>query len=108
AEASSDSTRECWPGMDVLCARARMTPEGVRKALARLAGRGLECRLPLTDAEGNRMVIREGKRAGQPVYSHPGRRTTYRLPPLSNGETQVPANAASPRAPSTHSRGDGN
>lgn len=88
AENGRDSTREAFPGMDVLTRRSRLSPDGVRKALQRLAKRGLEVRVAIGE-----------DRLGRPVYSFPGRQTTYRLPAFerrdagtAKGGTDVPPN----------------
>ncbi|PZM89835.1 MAG: hypothetical protein DIU79_14900, partial [Actinobacteria bacterium] len=90
AESANDKTREAWPSMDVITRRCGMSDRGVRAVFKRLAKRKLEVRVPL------------GKdKNGRPVYSHPGKRTTYRLPVFAgttvppfgeNGGTPVPPN----------------
>lgn len=96
AENANDTTREGWPGMETLTRRTGLSADGVRKAFQRLAVRKLEVRVPL------------GKdKRGRPVYSAPGKRTTYRIPSFNpdgmavppahlsagNGGTTVPASA---------------
>lgn len=98
AENANDTTREGWPGMDVLCRRVGLKPAGVRKALQRLAGRGLDVRVALG---------KDGR--GEPVYSWPGKRTTYRLPRLKGDPTGSPKGdpAGSPSEEKWRSSGDG-
>jgi len=87
AENANDTTREAWPGMDVLAHRTGLTPDGVSKVLFRLARRGLEVRVPLcTD------------RRGRLVFAVRGRRTTYRLPGFH--EREVPTRDSKATAPS--------
>lgn len=79
AESANDTTREAWPGMEALTRRSGLTERGVRAALTRLAKRGHEVRVAL------------GKdKNGRPVYSCPGKRTTYRLPRFDYGGNVVP------------------
>lgn len=81
AEQASDTTRECWPGMDLIQQHAGLTHEAVRKALQRLAARGLEVRVPL----GN-------DRKGRNVYAFQGQRTRYRIPHFApSGGTEFPS-----------------
>jgi hypothetical protein len=69
AEKARENTRECWPGIEVLMRRTGLGKDGVGKVFQRLAARGYEVRVPL------------GKnKKGEPVFSYPGQRTTYRLP----------------------------
>lgn len=71
AYGARDTTRECWPGMDVLSQRTRLHPNSVTKVLRRLAERGLDVRVPMgTDARG------------RTFYAARGRQSTYRLPDL--------------------------
>ena len=101
AENGRDSTREAFPGMDVLTRRSRLSPDGVRKALQRLAKRGLEVRVAIGE-----------DRLGRPVYSFPGRQTTYRLPAFerrdagtAKGGTDVPPNGGTLVPPKTKNGG---
>ncbi len=69
ADFARDATREAFPGMAELARCVDMTPQGVKKALQKLATKGLEVRVPF------------GKDAnGRPLYAHSGRQTTYLLP----------------------------
>jgi hypothetical protein len=68
----------------VLHERVGLSETGLRTALQRLAGRGLEVRMPLgTDGRG------------RPFYAVHGRQTTYQLPvfPNSKGDAQPSPNA---------------
>lgn len=78
AEQAREDTRECWPGMDLICHRSRLKEDSVRRVFQRLAARGLEVRVPVGKSKG-----------GQPVYAHHGARTLYRIPRF----------APSPRSP---------
>lgn len=79
AESANDTTRQAWPGIEVIARRTGLSMRGIRSALARLAARGLDVRVPLG-------VDKHGK----PVYSGPRKRTTYQIPRLTNGGTTVP------------------
>jgi hypothetical protein len=57
AHHADEQTRECWPGMAKLAARAGMHAESVRKALNRLEGRGITLRSSAA-ARGHRTVYR--------------------------------------------------
>lgn len=97
ADEANDKTRECFPGMDELCAYMRMSAVGVRKILQRLAQRGIEVRVPVAKDS-----------TGRAVYAVKGSRTTYRLPRFaptgpSNGDTPVP-----PKSPQRRSAGIAN
>src|SRR4051794_4719353 len=67
--ARSPQTRETERSREELAARVRCTPGGVVKALLRLAGRGIEVRVPIGMDKN-----------GDPVYARPGQVTRYRLP----------------------------
>lgn len=69
ADEADEDARECWPGMDELCAYMRMGPDGIRKIFGRLAARDLEVR-----------VVVDKDKIGRPVFAHKGMRTTYRIP----------------------------
>jgi hypothetical protein len=87
AERASAKTRTCWPPDDELRRRTGLSQRGLAAAFTRLAGRGMEVRVP----------VRPGA-TGRGAYSHTGRRKTYRLPEWSHsgatsqqsGRTQVP------------------
>lgn len=69
ADEANDETRECFPGMDELCAHMRMTADGIGRILQRLAKHGIDVRVPV------------GKdKTGRLLYAVKGVRTTYRLP----------------------------
>lgn len=94
ADEANDQTRECFPGMDELCAYMRMSAVGVRKILQRLAQRGIDVRVPVAKDS-----------TGRVVYAVKGARTTYRLPRFAptgptDGDTQV-----SPKSPQRRSAG---
>lgn len=88
AEYGRQATRISLMPLPLLCARTGLTPDGVRKALQRLSGRGLEFR------------ISHGKgRDGRDVYTKPGTEIEYRVPSIDefahayglfNGGTTVP------------------
>ncbi|WP_433319154.1 hypothetical protein [Micromonospora chersina] len=77
AENANDETREGWPGWELIARRMRWADQrdggknAVSTALANLARRGVECRVPIGQTE-----------AGRPVFAAHGRRTTYRIPHL--------------------------
>lgn len=64
--------RECAPGLEALAQRCGVQPDSARRAIQRLAGRGLEVRVPLGPKS----------KTGQPVYAFQGHATTFRLPVL--------------------------
>jgi hypothetical protein len=68
-EQAREETRECWPGMELICHRSRLQEDSVRKVFQRLAARGLEVRVPVGKSK-----------SGQSVYAHHGARTLYRIP----------------------------
>lgn len=77
-----DPGRMTWPGFDstTLIRRVGLGVRGLRQVLIRLAGRGMEVRVPLgTD------------RLGKPVFAVPGRACRYRLPVLQGGTTVPPS-----------------
>jgi hypothetical protein len=78
AENANDTTRKAWPGLETLLRRARLSPTGLRTVFQRLAGRGLEVRVPIGH-----------DKAGRPVYAARGRQTVYRIP-LFAPEGDVP------------------
>lgn len=77
AEQANDQTRECWPGWELIARRMQWAgyrdggKNAVSKALANLARRGVEVRVPIGATDD-----------GKAVYAAHGRRTTYRIPPL--------------------------
>lgn len=99
ADEANDETRECFPGMDELCAYMRMSADGIGKVLQRLAKRGIDVRVPV------------GKdKTGRAIYAMKGVRTTYQLPKFAP-TMPVPqygqsANAQTPVRPKTDSRPD--
>ena len=69
ADDANDNTRIGWPGVDLIMHRSGLGETGVKRALGRLAERGLEARVPIAeDAKG------------RPIFAVRGRRTTYRVP----------------------------
>lgn len=64
-------SRRCQRPQEHVARRARMQPSGVKKALQRLADRGLDIRVPLSTG-----------RDGRPVYAVPGRVSVYQVPIL--------------------------
>lgn len=74
AENANDDTREGWPGWELIARRMRWTEQkdggknAVSTALANLARRGVECRVPI------------GQTDKRPVFAAHGHRTTYRIP----------------------------
>jgi len=81
AETASDATREGWPGWELIARRMRWHHQrdggknAVSTALAAMARRGVDVRVP----------IARGK-DGRPVYAAAGRRTIYRIPPFERVE----------------------
>jgi hypothetical protein len=75
-----DPKRETWPGFTVALLRKRtgLTDETRKKALQRLARRGLEVRIPIDVGDD-----------GRPVFAVPGKQTRYRLPALKPGGNEV-------------------
>lgn len=77
AEDANDKTRQGYPGWELVARRMGWSghkdggKNAVSTALAALAGRGLDVRVPLTTDKN-----------GRPVYAVRGRRATYRIPPL--------------------------
>ena len=81
AEQAREETRECWPGMDLICEHTGLTADAVRKVLQRLAARGLEVRVAV------------GKdRKGRAIYAYEGASTRYRIPRFraSSGAPALP------------------
>jgi hypothetical protein len=98
AEQAREDTRECWPGMELICHRSRLQEDSVRRVFQRLAARGLEVRVPVGKSK-----------SGQPIYAHHGARTLYRIPCFAlSTETGQPldtADAGTPVPPSTAEAG---
>ena len=75
AENANDATREGYPGWELIARRMRWASHkdggknAVRVALANLASRGVDVRVPITQGKD-----------GRPVYAAHGHRTVYRLP----------------------------
>lgn len=71
ADQCNDRTREGWPGALLLAELTDLAPRSLQETLNRIGKKWLELRVPL------------GKDAkGRPYYSHAGKRTTFRFPPL--------------------------
>lgn len=71
ADQCNDTTRVGWPGAELLAELTDLAPRSVQETLARIGRKWIELRVPL------------GKdRYGRPYYSHAGKRTTFRFPPL--------------------------
>jgi len=98
AEQAREETRECWPGMELICRRSRLQEDSVRKVFQRLAARGLELRVPVGKSK-----------SGQPIYAHHGTRTLYRIPrfapPTGTGQSADTADAGTLVPPSTAEAG---
>lgn len=85
ADQCNDTTRAGWPGADLLAKLTDLAPRSIQEALARVGRKWIELRVPL------------GKdKSGKPYYSHAGRRTTFRFPPLQpwKGATDPGASGA--------------
>ena len=78
AEEIRDPHRRCTPGSGVLAEKVGLSRIGLRRALQRLAKRGLEVRVPL-------MIGADGRA----VFAVPGQLQTYRIPPLLDSSSQV-------------------
>lgn len=76
-----DPKRQTWPDFSaaVLAKRAGLTAETLRKALQRLAKRGMEVRVPIATGKD-----------GRALYAVPGHQCRYRLPLLEGGNTFPP------------------
>lgn len=72
AKLARDSTRQTFPGMAALSEKCRMPERSVRRALADLAARGVELRVPIGRNHD-----------GTPRFAGPGHRTVYRIPDLT-------------------------
>lgn len=99
ADEANDQTRECFPGMDELCAYMRMSADGVGRVLQRLTKRGIDVRVAV------------GKdKTGRAIYAMKGVRTTYRLPrfapPMPGPQSGQSANGRTPGRPLTDQRPD--
>ncbi len=97
ADIARDETREAYPGMGELSRAVDMTSQGVKKALQKLASKGLELRVSF------------GKdSAGRPLYAHSGRQTSYLIPQPSDVAKlvqQYPQKGETPVPPSTEKGG---
>lgn len=76
ADDANEHTRRSWIALELLCARARLKPTGVRGALQRLAARGLEFR-----------VIHGYGKDGRPVFAAKGHAVDYLVPDMLKGDT---------------------
>ncbi|MBM0240514.1 hypothetical protein JNW88_31730, partial [Micromonospora sp. ATA32] len=75
ADQCNDTTREGWPGAEVLAELTDLSPRSIQEALNRIGKKWTELRVPL------------GKDAkGRPYYSYAGKRTTFRFPPMPRRE----------------------
>lgn len=95
ADDANDATRQSWISNAELCFRSRMSPQGVRSALARLAARGYEFRVPHGVGKD-----------GRPVFAAKGHATDYLVPDFIKGATTPapllvdnPPEGATTRAP---------
>lgn len=78
-----DPKRETWPGFNaaVLAKRAGLTGDGsLKRALQRLAKRGMEVRVPIATGKD-----------GRELYAVPGQQCRYRLPVFKGGLTVPPS-----------------
>lgn len=69
ADDANEKTRLGSPGQGLLEHRTGMDPQAIKRALRKLASRGLEIRIPIAKKEN-----------GDPIYAVRGRRSTYRVP----------------------------
>lgn len=79
-----DPSRLTWPDFNVhtLAERTGLTGKGsLKSALQRLAGRGLEVRVPITQGKD-----------GRPVFALPGKQCRYRFPAELEGEATTSPN----------------
>lgn len=79
-----DPTRLTWPDFNVhtLAERTGLTGKGsLKSALQRLAGRGLEVRVPISQGKD-----------GRPVFALPGKQCRYRFPAELEGEVTTSPN----------------
>jgi hypothetical protein len=80
AESARDDTRTCWPGMQMLTRRTRLSARHVRRVLTELAARGYEVRVSSgVDCHG------------MPVFASKGHRTVYRVPAFRQRGTDTAA-----------------
>ncbi len=82
ADDANDSTRRSWISHAELCFRARLGPSAVRSALARLAARGYEFRVPHGPGKD-----------GRTVFATKGHATDYLVPDFTKGASPVAASA---------------
>lgn len=100
AEDANDTTREGFPGWELIARRMRWTGHkdggkgAVRSALAKLAEHGVDVRVPLTKGKD-----------GRAVYAASGHRTVYRIPPLRRGAIPAPLEGGQSLPPLTEKGG---
>ena len=82
ADDANDTTRRSWISHAELCFRARLGPSAIRGALAKLAARGYEFRVPHGPGKD-----------GRTVFATKGHATDYLVPDFTKGASAV---AASP------------
>ncbi len=86
ADDARDQNRVSWITLPLLCARARLKPSSVRAALAKLASRGLEFRVPHGYGKD-----------GRPVFATKNHAVDYAVPDLIKGASPLaPITAAGP------------
>jgi hypothetical protein len=95
ADDANDHTRRSWIANELLCHYARMGPTGVRAALQRLAGRGLEFRMPKGTGKD-----------GRPVFAAKGSSVDYYVPTVADmlaiADTSVSPFPVDNHSPSRH------
>jgi len=72
ADVCNDDTREGWPGAAKLADLTDLSERSIQETLNRIGRKWLELRVPLGKSD-----------TGKVYYSHAGKRTTFRFPPLS-------------------------
>lgn len=72
AEWADATDRTCWRTAAELAQRVGISEEGVRKSMRKLAGYGIDPRLPVAFTA-----------SGAPIFAHKGRATTFRIPYLT-------------------------
>jgi hypothetical protein len=85
AHHADEKTRECWPGMDTLCARTGLHRDSVRRSLTKLASRGIDLRVSTASR---------------------GHRTVYRIPPLRQSQDATSYQPASESQDATSALSD--
>jgi len=78
ADDARDSSRRSWISNAELCYQSRLTPSAVRAALAKLAARGYEFRIP-------RGIGKDGR----PVFAAKGHAADYIVPDFLKGATTL-------------------